>query len=44
VTTADDFAGLARVSDALSTVAGGDMLGIVPFRHMLERARSISRW
>jgi L-alanine-DL-glutamate epimerase-like enolase superfamily enzyme len=42
VTTADDFAGLARVSDALSTpVAGGEYVwGIVPFRHMLE-ARSV---
>src|SRR6202000_111196 len=38
VTTADDYAGLARVSDALSTpVAGGEYVwGIVPFRHMLE--------
>src|SRR5271156_4830172 len=38
VTTADDFAGLSRVTDALSTpVAGGEYLyGIVPFRHMLE--------
>jgi len=42
VTIADDFAGLARVSAALSTpVAGGEYLwGIVPFRHMLE-ARSV---
>src|SRR4029077_5715889 len=42
VTTADDFAGLARVSDALATpVAGGEYVwGIVPFRHMLE-ARSV---
>src|SRR5207237_10096942 len=42
VTTADDFAGLARISDALSTpVAGGEYVwGIVPFRHMLE-ARSV---
>jgi L-alanine-DL-glutamate epimerase-like enolase superfamily enzyme len=42
VTTADDFAGLARVSEALSTpVAGGEYVwGIVPFRHMLE-ARSV---
>src|SRR3954469_23241721 len=42
VTTHDDYAGLARVADALSTpVAGGEYLyGIVPFRHMLE-ARSI---
>jgi L-alanine-DL-glutamate epimerase-like enolase superfamily enzyme len=42
VTAADDYAGLARVSAALSTpVAGGEYLwGIVPFRHMLE-ARSV---
>src|SRR5580704_3453150 len=42
VTTADDFAGLARISDALSTpVAGGEYVwGIVPFRHMME-ARSV---
>jgi L-alanine-DL-glutamate epimerase-like enolase superfamily enzyme len=42
VTTADDFAGLARVADALRTpVAGGEYVyGIVPFRHMLE-ARSV---
>src|SRR5438309_244759 len=42
VTTADDFAGLARISDALSTpVAGGEYVwGIAPFRHMLE-ARSV---
>ncbi|HKF70802.1 MAG TPA: enolase C-terminal domain-like protein, partial [Stellaceae bacterium] len=42
VTVADDFAGLARVADALSTpVAGGEYLwGIAPFRHMLE-ARSV---
>jgi L-alanine-DL-glutamate epimerase-like enolase superfamily enzyme len=42
VTTADDFAGLARVADALATpVAGGEYLwGIVPFRHMVE-ARSV---
>jgi L-talarate/galactarate dehydratase len=39
VTTADDFAGLARVTAALSTpVAGGEYVwGIVPFRHMIER-------
>ena len=39
VTTADDYAGLARASDALATpVAGGEYLwGIVPFRHMMER-------
>src|ERR1700675_3123719 len=38
VTTHDDYAGLARVADALSTpVAGGEYLyGTVPFRHMLE--------
>jgi len=38
VTTHDDYAGLARVADALSTpVAGGEYLwGIVPFRHMME--------
>jgi len=42
VTTADDYAGLARVTDALATpVAGGEYLwGIVPFRHMVE-ARSV---
>src|SRR5216683_8302253 len=42
VTTADDYPGLARISDALSTpVAGGEYVwGIVPFRHMLE-ARSV---
>jgi L-alanine-DL-glutamate epimerase-like enolase superfamily enzyme len=42
VTTADDFAGLARVTAALATpVAGGEYVwGIVPFRHMLE-ARSV---
>ncbi|HVC54155.1 MAG TPA: mandelate racemase/muconate lactonizing enzyme family protein [Stellaceae bacterium] len=42
VTTADDFPGLARVADALSTpVAGGEYLyGITPFRHMVE-ARSV---
>ncbi|MBI1779030.1 MAG: mandelate racemase/muconate lactonizing enzyme family protein [Proteobacteria bacterium] len=39
VTAADDFAGLARVADALATpVAGGEYVwGIVPFRHMMER-------
>ena len=39
MTTADDFAGLARVTAALSTpVAGGEYVwGIVPFRHMVER-------
>ena len=42
VTTADDFPGLARISDALATpVAGGEYVwGIVPFRHMVE-ARSV---
>jgi len=42
VTTADDFAGLARVTAALKTpIAGGEYVyGIVPFRHMLE-ARSV---
>ncbi|HVC54157.1 MAG TPA: mandelate racemase/muconate lactonizing enzyme family protein [Stellaceae bacterium] len=42
VTAADDFPGLARISDALSTpVAGGEYVwGIVPFRHMME-ARSV---
>ncbi|HVH75367.1 MAG TPA: mandelate racemase/muconate lactonizing enzyme family protein [Stellaceae bacterium] len=42
VTTADDYAGLARVTGALRTpVAGGEYVwGIVPFRHMLE-ARSV---
>jgi L-alanine-DL-glutamate epimerase-like enolase superfamily enzyme len=41
-TTADDFAGLARISAALSTpVCGGEYLwGIAPFRHMAE-ARSV---
>src|SRR5262249_56028452 len=42
VTHGDDYPGLARVSDALSTpVAGGEYVwGIVPFRHMME-ARSV---
>ena len=42
VTTCDDYAGLARVADALATpVAGGEYLwGITPFRHMIE-ARSV---
>jgi L-alanine-DL-glutamate epimerase-like enolase superfamily enzyme len=42
VTTADDFAGLARVTAALKTpIAGGEYVwGIVPFRHMIE-ARSV---
>lgn len=42
VTTADDYAGLARVTAALKTpVAGGEYLwGISPLRHMIE-ARSV---
>ncbi len=42
VTAHDDYAGLARVADALVTpVAGGEYLyGITPFRHMIE-ARSV---
>src|SRR6266478_1904623 len=42
VTAHDDYAGLARVTAALSTpVAGGEYLyGITPFRHMVE-ARSV---
>ena len=42
VTTHDDYAGLARVTAALSTpIAGGEYVwGIVPFRHMIE-ARSV---
>ena len=42
VTAHDDYPGLARVAEALSTpVAGGEYLwGIVPVRHMLE-ARSV---
>ncbi|MEJ0072033.1 MAG: enolase C-terminal domain-like protein [Pseudomonadota bacterium] len=42
VTSADDFAGLARVTAALRTpIAGGEYVyGIAPFRHMLE-ARSV---
>jgi L-alanine-DL-glutamate epimerase-like enolase superfamily enzyme len=42
VTTADDYQGLARVTDALATpVCGGEYLyGIAPFRQMLE-ARSV---
>ena len=42
VTIADDFQGLARVSDALATpVAGGEYLyGPAPFRQMME-ARSV---
>ena len=39
VTTADDYAGLARVTADLRTpIAGGEYVwGIVPFRHMIER-------
>jgi L-talarate/galactarate dehydratase len=42
VTTCDDYAGLARITRALSTpIAGGEYVyGSVPFRHMLE-ARSV---
>jgi L-talarate/galactarate dehydratase len=42
VTTADDYQGLARVNEALSTpIAGGEYLwGIAPFRQMIE-ARSV---
>ena len=42
VTTCDDYAGLARVTQQLATpVAGGEYVyGITPFRHMLE-ARSV---
>ena len=42
VTTCDDYAGLARVNEALSTpIAGGEYLwGIMPFRQMIE-ARSV---
>ena len=42
VTTADDYQGLARVTDALRTpIAGGEYLwGIQPFRQMIE-ARSV---
>jgi L-alanine-DL-glutamate epimerase-like enolase superfamily enzyme len=42
VTVCDDYAGLARVNEALSTpIAGGEYVwGIVPFRHMIE-ARSV---
>jgi L-alanine-DL-glutamate epimerase-like enolase superfamily enzyme len=38
VTVADDYAGLARVADALATpVTGGEYLwGIAPFQHMLD--------
>jgi len=42
VTSCDDYAGLARVNEALSTpIAGGEYVwGITPFRHMIE-ARSV---
>jgi L-alanine-DL-glutamate epimerase-like enolase superfamily enzyme len=42
VTTADDYAGLARVNEALVTpIAGGEYVwGIAPFRQMIE-ARSV---
>jgi L-talarate/galactarate dehydratase len=42
ITASDDYAGLARVADALTTpLAGGEYLyGITPFRDMLE-ARSL---
>lgn len=42
VTTADDYQGIARINDALSTpIAGGEYLwGIAPFRQMIE-ARSV---
>ena len=42
VTTCDDYAGLARVTQQLATpIAGGEYVyGITPFRHMLE-ARSV---
>lgn len=42
VTAHDDYAGLARITEALSTpIAGGEYVyGSVPFRHMLE-ARSV---
>ena len=42
VTTCDDYAGIARVNEALATpIAGGEYVwGIVPFRHMIE-ARSV---
>ena len=40
----DDYQGLARVADALTTpIAAGEYhYGIRPFRHMLRHARSIS--
>ena len=42
VTVHDDYSGIARVADALTTpLAGGECLyGITPFRHMIE-ARSV---
>ena len=42
VTTHDDYRGLARITEALSTpIAGGEYVyGSVPFRHMME-ARSV---
>ena len=42
VTTCDDYQGLARINEALSTpIAGGEYLwGIAPFRQMIE-ARSV---
>src|SRR5499425_1477375 len=42
VTVHDDYAGLARVADALATpLAGGECVyGVTPFRHMIE-ARSV---
>ena len=42
MTVHDDYAGLARVADALATpLAGGECVyGITPFRHMIE-ARSV---
>ena len=42
VTVCDDYAGLARINEALSTpIAGGEYLwGITPFRQMIE-ARSV---
>src|SRR3954462_11173235 len=42
VTTADDYAGLARVAAGLATpICGGELVyGIVPFRHMIE-ARAV---
>ncbi len=42
VTTADDFAGIARINDALATpIAGGEYLwGVTPHRHAIE-ARAV---